>query len=1083
MNVVLDLGQTPFSSVGSTQQGATFEFIDTAATKPATLAAGDQPIYYDSTSDDITDIQADMIQAINNGSTVISGIDTTNVSVAGLSGLTFNLADSTGNLVTYEFVDTSSATTVTAGDVAIDYDSTTDTMADVRQDIANTINAYSAITGVDSVNVPTLASLDQQTFQLTDDNGTTATFEFIDSSGSSSLTNGDVAITFNSRTDNFADICADMAASINGSGLDVTAIAQTDGVALFGGSFSATYTGGSAPFTSSTPLSATVTPDGVALFGTSTFAFSPGSTPFSQGVTYAGANCGATAQLRPDGSVALYGTQITFNAGTTPFVQNGRTSGDYQLQVRLQAETQIPGSEINYSNIRYATNGITIEGMPNSSPLLTNTASTGTNTTFATAQQVGNVLTSAGTNISVSGYLSSLTNVNWYSFTLQDEVATDALTQVFPTTYPVTLSVNDADGLARPDTDIYIFDSTGKLIYEGTNSDITDSQVHLGGNVADSSGTQYGTDDGTIGPINLPMASGGSTYFVAVAGQDVFPDALSQQLTRQEPVDSVNRVVEDHDGSTTGSLIANQSAQPISLTPNAYTLSDVTLYSTAADNGGTVLDTVDPLDGGYETNVTNGGILPQSPTVTYGDIAMRADGELFGITDDPNSDTLAGQYVQLSTSEAQNAVSTTADGILSYDVDPVTGSVVEQPNVGFDANALAYGPYSAAVNNYPVFIVGDRAAGNQVPFTNNLLYELNANGTAIAYPDTNGARLGRNIVPLAALATAPTIIVPEYGATDNNTTAQNGVPADDAAYDILGNTPFTLTDATKGGQQEFEFNSGPNVNFTSATPGEAIGIQTTPKTFTLTDNNNNSETYEFVSAPVLTFNGLDLGTQFSITNDAKPPVTKTFYITDGTAAFTVPTGDVAITVTDTDTQAELEAAIVAAINGAGFNITASGWVTAAGQARVSVINGTTLTENPAPTFPAVAVTAGAAGISGGGNAPADGNWPIYVTETDPSAVYGAEIVAAIQASPFPNFNPSYVDRTGPNTGPSYGRLTIYGATNASTFTNIASSWNVQLPVVVPGAVQIVLNAADTAERVAQQIALSINSANRIRTSR
>ncbi len=50
-------------------------------------------------------------------------------------------------------------------------------------------------------------------------------------------------------------------------------------------------------------------------------------------------------------------------------VTEGQTSGSYQLQVRLQETDEIAGSTIRYADIRYATNGIEVIGLPSHSPL------------------------------------------------------------------------------------------------------------------------------------------------------------------------------------------------------------------------------------------------------------------------------------------------------------------------------------------------------------------------------------------------------------------------------------------------------------------------------------------------------------------------------------------------------------------------------------------------------------------------------------------------------------------------------------------------------------------------------------------
>ena len=196
------------------------------------------------------------------------------------------------------------------------------------------------------------------------------------------------------------------------------------------------------------------------------------------------------------------------------------------------------------------------------------------------------------------------------------------------------------------------------------------------------------------------------------------------------------------------------------------------MYTTTGSN----LDTVSPLTGGYETDVTGGSNtnlpLVNSEGITYNDIAMRPDGELYGFTDSTNSETNAGQYVQFDTGDAANEIGTpTFDNIMSYQVNAAGNGLEEQTGVGFNINAMAYTPEVGGNNgNFPLFVVGDQGAygdtyDNTLPGTgaptvpllvNNLLYKLNPDGAAIPFPGTTGTdqQLGSNIVPLAQLKTA-----------------------------------------------------------------------------------------------------------------------------------------------------------------------------------------------------------------------------------------------------------------------------------------------------------------------------------------
>ena len=224
---------------------------------------------------------------------------------------------------------------------------------------------------------------------------------------------------------------------------------------------------------------ATVMPDGtIALYGSrltvntgtaSVFLLTPTTIAF-----------GCTAQVRPsagmgldsapDDTIAIYGMKAVLNTGTTSFVQVGRTSGSYQLQIRLQETEEIPGSLIQYADISYATNGIDIKGKPSQSPLLTDTAITETaaqaptqeasnfTTVEANAQDLGNLLASNQSTITVSGHLYGSTDVNWYKFQLDyQDIELKGETE---SSFPTIFDIDYADGLARPDTVIWVFDDT-----------------------------------------------------------------------------------------------------------------------------------------------------------------------------------------------------------------------------------------------------------------------------------------------------------------------------------------------------------------------------------------------------------------------------------------------------------------------------------------------------------------------------------------------------------------------------------------------------------------------------------------------
>ena len=94
--------------------------------------------------------------------------------------------------------------------------------------------------------------------------------------------------------------------------------------------------------------------------------------------------------------------------------------------------------------------------------------------------------------ITVSGHLYSPTDVNWYKFQLDyQDIELKGETE---SSFPTIFDIDYADGLARPDTVIWVFDSTGTLIYTADNSSIPDD--------TDS----FGADDPYLGAIQLNEA-------------------------------------------------------------------------------------------------------------------------------------------------------------------------------------------------------------------------------------------------------------------------------------------------------------------------------------------------------------------------------------------------------------------------------------------------------------------------------------------------------------------------------------------------------------------------------------------------
>ena len=370
-----------------------------------------------------------------------------------------------------------------------------------------------------------------------------------------------------------------------------------------------------------------------------------------------------------------------------------------------------------------------------------------------------------------------------------------------------------------------------------------------------------------------------------------------------------------------------------------FTLGDVPLDVSTTNQ----LYTADPYTGGVETQVSSTG-LPDSTIASYGDLAMRNDGNLYGVLEDTATNALTGTFEDLDTGEASDApVTNQWDGITTYQQ---VGTSLQAAGTGMNLNALAYGPGNLARTLYGV---GDDSLYNPdgdngevgVPSTNstafpyaggypdtygmqNLMYEFNEDGQAVdpVGVDPQGSpatsRVPTNIIPLAQLLSGPTIMAPSYGAS-------NPVNSSDGSdNDILDGNQFTIT-AANGKAMTFEMDSGPDMDLgTYGSEGVRNGQE-----FSLTEDlggNLITKTFEFDSGPVLIFhngsgsglNGGDNlnGATFTVTDDTGlthqfefvEPTTPTTNASSGYTAINIPVNSNAQVVAN---------AAVTAISGAG----------------------------------------------------------------------------------------------------------------------------------------------------------------------
>ena len=210
---------------------------------------------------------------------------------------------------------------------------------------------------------------------------------------------------------------------------------------------------------------------------------------------------------------------------------------------------------MQYANINYSTTGVTVEGQPNLSPLLGETESNTVNNSFASAQDLGNLLSSNQASVAVGGALNSSTQVDWYKLTINYDLIQRIAGASADKTWPTMFDMDYADGLTRADSTMGIYDSSGDLILIGRDSQVADDQPspNSGADTQNLAAGSEGTLDPFIGTQQMPVGPS-RTYYIAVTSAAQLPQQLDQTynaaatnpLIRLEPIDSVNRVVEDH---------------------------------------------------------------------------------------------------------------------------------------------------------------------------------------------------------------------------------------------------------------------------------------------------------------------------------------------------------------------------------------------------------------------------------------------------------------------------------------------------------------------------------------------------------
>ena len=426
-------------------------------------------------------------------------------------------------------------------------------------------------------------------------------------------------------------------------------------------------------------------------------------------------------RVRSQPNVLPTATKTAYEAALTdPDVKTGASSGAYELRLRLQQRDQVPGSTVQYADIRFATTGIDVQGLPRNS-LLAGTAgesALNTNNQFIYAQDIGKLLQSDQNTISLAGTVQSSTDVRWYTFSV-DYAGIQAIGGVNggKKTWATVLDIDYADGF-RGDLTMSVFDSAGKLIYIGRDSNVAADQpgAGQGNDFKDLSRGSVGKLDPYIGTVQLP--AGATTadptkYYVALTSNAQLPSSLdgtfksgaTNALVRLEPIDSVQRVIEDHIGSTgyssgglpvmptQGALFTFGGAQrtpQLSANIRAFTLADVPLFVTTASS----LYTGNALLGNAVTPIVQGGY----GGTPVGDIDMRTDGRLFmasGSRDDANvahireiNPVTGGDISSVGDAIPNPAVPPAAADYWKSFSDTVDAMAIQRTNDGYNLNVF-----------------------------------------------------------------------------------------------------------------------------------------------------------------------------------------------------------------------------------------------------------------------------------------------------------------------------------------------------------------------------------------------------------
>ena len=392
----------------------------------------------------------------------------------------------------------------------------------------------------------------------------------------------------------------------------------------------------------------------------------------------------------------------------------GDSAGAYELQIRMSEVDEVPGSTIKFADIRYATNGIELQGVPRHSPLLGEVAELNqANNEFVEAQAVGNVLNSDRGAISVAGELVGAGDVDWYQFDVSYEG-----TQSGGGYASIALDLDYADGVSGANMSFAVYTDDGRLVAFGDESNIADdlNAPAQGADIDDLTRGSAGPGDPFIGPLSVPDGS----YYVAVFPDTMIPREMAKFLQRdllEEFPNEVHRYL-PNDALTRVAQDFGDGAGPLLFEAVPTTLNETKFFITTPTN----LNTANAFTGSaeyvYQSFANNR---------TIGDFDVRPeDGWLFTLAaQPPASDENSGLGVRIDQVDGSLGAAfddeIMTNGVMTYfgEADPDSGEItVEEANVGLTYEAVGYG-----LGKF--WGVGNRNDAGAVQGTETLAYEEN----------------------------------------------------------------------------------------------------------------------------------------------------------------------------------------------------------------------------------------------------------------------------------------------------------------------------------------------------------------------